>query len=626
MNRRKFIAAMAALGIAASLHAQTMVPWLTRSADNQRSGWNAQETQLTQANVANGIYLRTTIPVYGDARGVESQPLIVPRVNTAQGMRDVMLLCSMANQCRGVDAHDGTDIWDRTLGVPITSSRAIDGWGIQDHWGALSTGVVDPADNRFYQVYWASPDGSGNPLTARYYMAVINVADGSPVVPPVMITGTSQGYDFNATMRKARSSAVLINQNGTRTVLQCTGTVSETGNGAAGFCFAFDTLLNKITAMLATTAGEGAGIWAAGQGLSCDPQSIYCYIITGNGDFQPPTQWGEALIQLQYIPPTATTPAVLQINKGYSPWTDLQRSGQTQVPTGKLSGVSLPSVASHPVGSGMTGNPMVHARLVAKVSAQGQPVTLVYPNMATGNWSDEDFGSAGPACLFQIGICIAAGKDGESFSLPVPGFTGTTAATVGTVANCQYAKPAWLTMSPGDVDPCPADPKTLNFMPNGDTAHLHMTPCQMYDPLLKSWTIFAWGENNQLHKWKVADDGTLTWVANGHEYASANVRDTPPGGMSGGFCTGSSNGGDPNSAILVTTYPLNDANKTVSPGVITIYDPVHLGADGYLKKLWSSADWNWQFDFNKFLPCEIDGGQIDCANYDGGIMVLELNP
>src|SRR5208337_3341582 len=57
----------------------TMVPWLTRSADNSRSGWNQHEMQLTQASVASkGIFRATIIPVIGDARGVEAQPLILP--------------------------------------------------------------------------------------------------------------------------------------------------------------------------------------------------------------------------------------------------------------------------------------------------------------------------------------------------------------------------------------------------------------------------------------------------------------------------------------------------------------------------------------------------------------------
>ena len=71
-----------------------MVPWVTRSADNSRSGWNSQETQLTQASVTSkGIVRATIIPVTGDARGMEAQPLILPKVKLADGTtHDVMVL------------------------------------------------------------------------------------------------------------------------------------------------------------------------------------------------------------------------------------------------------------------------------------------------------------------------------------------------------------------------------------------------------------------------------------------------------------------------------------------------------------------------------------------------------
>lgn len=68
----------------------TMAPWLTSSADNSRSGWNQHETQLTQASiVSKGISRETIIPVIGDARGMEAQPLILPNVKTMRGTHDV---------------------------------------------------------------------------------------------------------------------------------------------------------------------------------------------------------------------------------------------------------------------------------------------------------------------------------------------------------------------------------------------------------------------------------------------------------------------------------------------------------------------------------------------------------
>jgi hypothetical protein len=603
-----------------------MVPWLTRAADNSRSGWNQHETQLTQATVASkGIIRATIIPVIGDARGMEAQPLVLPNVQTARGTRDVMVLPSMADVVRGVDAHDGSGIWQVTLGVPITGSASIDYHVINDHWGCLSTGVIDADTQRLYQVCWVSPDKTGNPQTARYYMFVLNVADGTQVVPPVLIQGGSGTQDFNSAMRKQRSSLVETNVDGVKTVFSCSGTVQETGAGASGFCFAFDVASNKLSAMLALTAGEGAGVWMAGQGPAADAQG-YLYVITGNGDFDGKTQWGESFLKLKYTPASGTTPASLKVVDHWTPWTDLVRSGQARMPAMKLAGMSAPSEAIKPVGSGMA-IPLANAKLVAAVSDRGTPTLLVYPQMASGNWSDEDWGSAGPACIFSIDVCVAAGKDGIAYPIKTATVGGTTPADLANPkANCAKlaAPPVWLTMSPGPIDPCPTDPRTLNFFPWGDTAHLHMTPVQFFDPTMQSWTIFAWGENSQLHKWGVSSTGNLTYIAQSNEYASADVRGNPPGGMPGGFCSGSSNGADPTSAILVCTIPYGDANAQVVNGRLLVYDAVHLAADGSLKVLWDSQRWGVQFLFNKFDPPVIDGGQIFVPNYNGGVDLYSL--
>ncbi len=624
---RSLLAAMALLAGHQVCRAEApMVPWLTRSADNARSGWNPQETLLTQGSVTTkGIVRATIIPLVGDARGMEAQPLILPGVKTKLGTRDVMVLPSMADVVRGVDAHDGSGIWQVTLGVPVTGSASIDMHQINQHWGCLSTGVIDAATQRLYQVCWVSPDGSGTPQTARYYMFVLNVADGSQAIAPVLIAGTSFGQDFNATMRKQRSSLAETDIDGVKTVFGCSGTIYETQAGvASGYCFAFDVARNTISAMLALTAGEGAGVWMAGQGAAADAQGNL-YVTTGNGDFDGVSQWGESFLKLAYTPPKSGTPATLRVADHWTPWTDLARTGQ-KTQAVRLAGVSASSEAIRPVGGGMS-MALKTARTVTNVSDQGTPINLVYPDMAQGNWSDEDWGSAGPACIFAIGVCIATGKDGIGYPIKTASLGGTTLADLAKPAqNCAKlaAPPVWLTLSPGPVDPCPANPTTLNFYPWGDTAHLHMTPVQYDDPVLKSWVIFAWGENAQLHKWAVSSTGKLTYIAQSHEYASANVRGNPPGGMPGGFCSGSSNGADPLSALLVCTIPYGDANAAVVAGRLLVYDPVHLAADGSLKVLWDSQAWNVQFLFNKFDPPVIDGGQIYVPNYNGGVDVYRL--
>jgi hypothetical protein len=605
----------------------SMVPWLTRSADNSRSGWNSHETQLTQTAVqTKGIVRATIVPLIGDARGMEAQPLILPNVQTVLGVRDVMVLPSMADIVRGVDAHNGSGIWQTTLGVSINSSTNIDMHNINQHFGCISTGVIDPDLQRLYQTCWISPDMTSNPQTARYYMFVLNVADGTQAVPAVQIEGKSGTQDFTSQMRKQRSSLAETTVNGVKTVFGCSGTIYETNPGAAGFCFAFDVRSNTVSAILATTSGEGAGVWMAGQGAVSDPQGNL-YVLTGNGDFDGVSQWGESFLKLKYTPAAGGNPATLAVVDNWTPWTDYARTGQQPPPAGKVSGASAPSEAvMRPVGGGMS-MALKEAKLVTTVSDRGVPTLLVYPKMAAGNWSDEDWGSAGPACIFAIGVCVASGKDGIAYPIKTANLGGTTLADLGNPkANCAKlaAPPVWLTMSPGPVDPCPTNPQTLNFFPWGDTAHLHMTPVQFYDPVLQSWTIFVWGENSQLHKWSVSSSGNLTYVAQGHEYASVDVRGEPPGGMPGGFCSGSSNGADPNSAILVCTIPYGNANAQVVNGRLLLYDPVHLAPDGSLKVLWDSQSWGIQFLFNKFNPPVIDGGQIYVPNYNGGVDLYQL--
>ena len=612
------------LGVTATSAAQsTMEPWLTRSADNSRSGWNSHERQLTQATVAaKGLIRATIIPVFGDARGMEAQPLILPNVKTARGTRDVLVLPSMADVVRGVDARDGSGIWQVTLGVPVRGSQRIDSHQINQFWGCLSTGVIDPDTQRLYQVCWVSPDKSGDPMTAHYFMFVLNLADGSEVVPPVLI----EGGNFDKGMRKQRSSLVETNVNGVKTVLGCSGTTFETAAGASGYCFALDVATNKVSAMLALSEGEGAGVWMAGQGAAADPQG-FLYVITGNGDFDGTSQWGESFLKLKYTPPSGNTAATLEVVDHWTPWTDFARTGQKPPPSMRPSGVSLSSEVLMQSAGGGVNMALKNARLVPEINDQGTPTVLVFPEMAQGAWSDEDFGSGGPACIFSIGVCIASGKDGIAYPVKTANLGGTTPADLANPkANCAKlaAPPVWLTMSPGPVDPCPTDPRTLNFVPWGDTAHLHMTPVQFFDPVLNSWVIVAWGENSQLHKWKVSSTGALTYVAQSHEYASDNVRERPPGGMPGGFCSGSSDGADPNSALLFCTIPYGDANADVVNGRFLVYDPVHLAADGSLKVLWDSQRWNVQFVFNKFDPPVVDGGQIYVPNYNGGVDLYRL--
>jgi outer membrane protein assembly factor BamB len=192
----------------------------TRAYDNVRSGSNTQEARLTPAAVATqGIRRLFSLAVPGDKRGVEAQPLVVPGVNLQDGtVHDVIYLATMANQVLAFDLHDGTPLWQRTLGTPVNGTPAIDFHQINDHWGILSTPVIDLATGTMYIVAWISPDGSVP--SAQHYLYAVSIRDGSDVSGPLNLEGAAfdPGHGlpeqhFRSAARKQRCSLLLTRTN-----------------------------------------------------------------------------------------------------------------------------------------------------------------------------------------------------------------------------------------------------------------------------------------------------------------------------------------------------------------------------------------------------------------------------
>ncbi len=614
----------------------------TRAFTNDRAGANTHETILTpNLLLTKGLVRKTTIPVIGDARGTECQPLILPAVKLPDGTtRDVMVLPSMANVVRGVDAHTGAAIWQTPpLGRPIDGGAAIDFHLVNDKWGVLSTGVIDPATHLVYLVAWISPDGT--PQNGVHFIYTLDVATGAVVNQPVSLAGLTNGTQtYSATMRKQRSSLVMTNINGRKTVFFAYGTVLETGKNAAGAIIAFDVASNTITAFLPMSEGIGAGIWMGGQGLAADSAG-FLYGVTGNGSFNGVNDFGETIFKAQYTPPaTGSTTGSLAIVSHWSPYSDAGRVGNDPTQSGppppvtaKLAGESAPSeeMAAMPVGGGMSAS-LRGAHVVTTFDRNtGTAVPLVYPaNPRDAAWNDEDLGSAGCTLVQKFGMLLCAGKDGIGYVVKTSNMGNTMPADFANAkANCAKlaSPPVWLTASPGPVDPCPQDTTTLNFMPWGKTRHLHMTPVQYNSPT-RGMTIFVWGENSQLHAWTMSPTGALTYLAQGDEIASIESFNSP-GGMPGGFCSLSSRNNALGTAILWCSIPYGDGNATVTNGRLLAYDPENLitntaNGNKTLKVLWDSQRFAIPYIYNKFMPPIVWDGQVYLPNYNGGVDVYGL--
>jgi len=625
--------------LAAQTTSGVMSPVLTRAYDNLRTGANTHETVLTQATVSQkGLRKYFSLFMEGDARGAEAQPLILPKVKTVDGnVRDVVILCSMNNTVHAYDANSSDELWMVKLGIPVNGSAAIDMHTINDHWGILSTGVIDPDTQILYVVAWISPDGTQQ--KAAHSLFSLHVGDGTFANPPVPLvdatytTPSGSVQRYSSTMRKQRSSLALATVNGRKTVFFASGTVLETTNGAAGWIFAYDVATNKIGASMAMSAGYGAGVWMAGSGLCVDADG-YLYGSTGNGSFDAKNDWGETIFKAKYDYGAKS----LAVVDWWTPYSDSGRVGKDPTKSfseqpqtaPKIAGISAPSEeakqgdtaeteVARPVNS-MAERDLTQARVVGKL-------TYLKPrNINAGAYSDEDLGSAGISLISEYGIVLAAGKDGIAYFVNQHNM-GKTVPTDFANAAANYAKlvqpPYWYTYYPGPVDAAPQDSSTLDFLFQGKTRHMHSTSVQYMSPV-HGKMVFCWGENSNLRAWAMASNGKLTYMAQSAEVASANSTNSP-GGMPGGFMSLSSNNNQAGTAILWALIPYGDANSQVTQGRLVAYDPDNFityndGTKG-LRILWDSQKWNIQFVYNKFNVPVVSGGKIFVPTYDGKVDV-----
>jgi hypothetical protein len=604
MNRRAFMQ-LSALSLAAQkLRAQTVSGVMQlvakRSYDLANTGCNLAETKLTPAYVkANGVRVLGTLQMQGDKVGAEAQPLVIPSVTMPDGLaHDLIVVLDMAGNawCWDANAVGFPLLWMQHLANPILGTVAIDAWRINGNWCFLSSPVVDPATNILYAVGWQSPDGTA--ARGMHYFHAINLRDGSRVQPAIDLANTTYQpangplQHYNTTMRKQRSSLTLATIAGKKTVIWCAGTVSETSSTASGWIFAYDMATGKITARTLSNANYGAGVWMAGASVSIDSKGSI-YLVSGNGLFDGVGSFGECAVRLSYTPPTATVAGTFAVTDWYCAYDDRQREGLS---------ASAPMAAM--------------VRNEAKLAGVNGLTKNASDAVNNASMNDQDLGSAQGALLEALGLYLVCGKDGIVYPVKIGNMGKTTTAQL--QAGTQYAAlafpPQYWTFFPGwNISPDPTNPDALNVLYQGKTRHMHSTPVQ-YLSAVHGQMVACAGENSPIRVWNVTATG-MTFLAQSLDVSSPNVAT----GMPGMFMAVSANGTA--NPLLYAVCPYNDANTTVSPAHLMIYDLDNLQGQT-LVKIWDSADWGIAFDMCKFTPPCISGGKILLPTYNDRTLVL----
>nr|WP_321985305.1 hypothetical protein [uncultured Lichenicoccus sp.] len=646
LTRRVLLAGTAAAALAprTGRAAAAAVPpgVYTRSFDSARTGHWPHETVLTQANVkARGLVLTRTLPLYGDARGTEGQPLIVPQVKRAdRSVHDILITATMADYVQGFDVESGAELWRVHVGQAITNTRAYDEWLINQHWGILSTGVINPATGVYYCVAFISPTSSF--ADAQYFLLALHPADGSTYAAPLNLNvATYQPpglpvQKFTTAVRKQRAGLAMSADGST--VCVCTGSFLESNSSNRGFVIACNVATNamSIAACFTTTVtGSGAGIWMASEAPAIDANGDL-YVVTANGDFSPPTEWGESLLKLRYTKATAQAAASITVVDHSTPYTDTGRvGGEADQALSTLDAIpnakAMRDAADPAPTNGMHGM-MVHNSAPAPV------------NMLSAG--DEDLGSAGvlyvaaAASGLPYNLAVFGGKDGVIYVADANGMNGASLADFApaTIQDKVYAEflaaPVWGSYF-NPATPTPTDLSTLDTVYAGRTHHIHAQARFYRSPVLGP-CLWLMGENGNLRVFRLGTTGTkvtLTYLGCSAVYASPNAPVVPGqsyGGMPGGFLSISSNANASGTGLVHVLYPLGDANKTVTGGVYAVFDADNLGrfadGSGEVQKLWSSADWAIQFAFDKFDVPTIWNGSVLFASYDGCVRQFNLTP
>jgi outer membrane protein assembly factor BamB len=236
-----------------------------------RTAWQKDEKIFTLENVKN-TKLLWKLKLDNEPRQMHSlfPPLIVEKVNTPQGTRQIAIETGVSDNIYAIDVEKGEVIWKKhfisTWTPPANGGR---GGGILCPGGITATPVIGPASAPGkYTVYAASWDGMLHQL---------NVADGEDVAPPSkFMPANGKPYALN----------LFNNIIYTHTAQGC--------GGNPNIAYTYDLTTKKV----GSWGPAGGGMWGrTGPAISADGTM---YTGTGDGRWDPESGiYGNGIVGLK---------------------------------------------------------------------------------------------------------------------------------------------------------------------------------------------------------------------------------------------------------------------------------------------------------------------------------------
>jgi outer membrane protein assembly factor BamB len=260
-------------------------------------------TESAAANLTRDLNFDGTI-----VGNVYAQPLYIEGGPSGKAM---MIVATESNNVYALDAGNGTIIWQRNVGEPVSADDLI--CTKLDPMGITGTPIVDLASRALFLDAMITPDGG---TTKKHLILSLNVDTGdiNPGWPvDVEATATYNGIDFIPSIQQQRPALAIV------------GNILYVGYGSMSDCSLFHGWLvgvpidnpASVTAWAAATDTHGGAIWGVG-GIASDGKNPF--VTTGN-TFSPPNwEGGEAVIRFQPGPIFSGSPADYWVPEN---WLDL---------------------------------------------------------------------------------------------------------------------------------------------------------------------------------------------------------------------------------------------------------------------------------------------------------------
>jgi hypothetical protein len=291
----------------------TPVDVLTYHYDQNRTGWNQAETDLTPATVASANFgLIATLTVDGN---VLAQPLLVAGfVMPDKSTHDVLIVVTGNDTVYAFDAQTYGVLWQVSLGTQ-QSTADVQCDDIQGGYGISGTPVIVRTAANKATIYLVSAT-ENTPFNFVSQLHALNLATGADAMPPATIAPSatlSDGTPLSFDPQRQWNRPGLAYNKGS-IYIGIGSHCDDNAGSISGWLLRYNRNLELAAAFNSVRTDDSfklSSIWMTGFAPAIDAGGNV-FVATGNGDFvRHEKDWGQSVLKL--------SPSLAEVRSWFTP-------------------------------------------------------------------------------------------------------------------------------------------------------------------------------------------------------------------------------------------------------------------------------------------------------------------